>query len=137
MEQWLNSGGDADERCATSGRTLLHVIASDRLRSDDVERGRCDIARLLLARGAEVNAIRIKMAPNTPLLRSLYHRKELCELLCGAGETQLQKFCHPHSPDFPLWFAVSTRYSRAALNANEILSLVVVSWLHPKRCHVE
>ena len=59
VEQWLNSGGDANERCATSGRTLLHVIASDRLRSDEVERGRCDIARLLLARGAEVDAKRI------------------------------------------------------------------------------
>ena len=108
--QWLNSGGDANERCATSGRTLLHVIASDRLRADEVERGRCDIARLLLARGAEVDAIRTQMAPNTPLLSaSLYHRKELCELLCEAGaDLNYQRFCHPHQPpDFPLWFAVS------------------------------
>ena len=49
VEQWLNAGGDANERCATMGRTLLHCIASDSLRSDEVERGRCDIARLLLA----------------------------------------------------------------------------------------
>ncbi len=111
VEQWLNAGGGANERCATSGRTLLHVIASDRLRSDEVERGRCDIARLLLARGAEVDAIRIQMAPNTPLLSaSLYHRKELCELLCEAGaDPNYKRFCQPHDqvPDFPLWFAVS------------------------------
>ena len=54
VEAWLNAGGDANERCALSGKTLLHFIASDSLRSDDEERGRCDIARLLLARGADV-----------------------------------------------------------------------------------
>ena len=110
VAQWLNAGGDANERCATTGKTLLHCIASDSLNSDEVERGRCDVARLLLARGAEVDAIRIQLAPNTPLLSaSLYHRKELCELLCGAGaDPNYQRFCHPHQPpDFPLWFAVS------------------------------
>ena len=49
VQQWLNAGGDANERCATTGKTLLHFIASDSLRSDGEERGRCDIARLLLA----------------------------------------------------------------------------------------
>ena len=119
VEQWLNAGGDANERCATTGKTLLHCIASDSLRSDEVERGRCDIARLLLARGAEVDAIRIQMpgmalAPsrNTPLLSaSLYHRKELCELLCEAGaDPNYQRFSeiYPHEPpDFPLWMALS------------------------------
>ena len=62
VEQWLNAGGDAKERCATSGNTLLHIIAADILRSDGEERGRCDIARLLLARGAEVDAVRIQTA---------------------------------------------------------------------------
>ena len=92
VAQWLNAGGDANERCATTGKTLLHCIASDSLNSDEVERGRCDVARLLLARGAEVDAIRILLAPNTPLLSaSLYHRKELCELLCEAGAPELPK----------------------------------------------
>ena len=116
VEQWLNSGGDANERCATMGRTLLHCIASDSLRSDEVERGRCDIARFLLSRGAAVDAIRLHPdfpTRNTPLLSaSLYHRKELCELLCVAGaDPNYQRFCYPHDPlvppDFPLWFAVS------------------------------
>ena len=115
VEQWLNAGGDANERCATMGRTLLHCIASDSLRSDEVERGRCDIARLLLSRGAAVDAIRLHPdfpTRNTPLLSaSLYHRKELCELLCVAGaDPNYQRFCYPHDPlvppDFPLWFAV-------------------------------
>ena len=112
VEQWLNAGGDANERCATMGRTLLHCIASDSLRSDEVERGRCDIARLLLARGAEADAKRIHpvFLRNTPLLSaSLYHRKELCELLCEAGaDPNYQRFCHQDEPpDFPLWFAIS------------------------------
>ena len=34
VEAWLNAGGDANERCALSGKTLLHFIASDSLRSD-------------------------------------------------------------------------------------------------------
>ena len=56
--RWLNAGSDANER-ETTGKTLLHCVASDSLRSDEVERGRCDIARLLLARGAEADAKRI------------------------------------------------------------------------------
>ena len=62
VEQWLNAGGDVNERCATFGESLLHIIAGDMMRSDGEERGRCDLARLLLAHGAEVDAIRIKMA---------------------------------------------------------------------------
>ena len=58
VAQWLKAGGDANER-ETTGKTLLHCIASDSLLSDEVERGRCDIARLLLARGAEADAKRI------------------------------------------------------------------------------
>ena len=58
VAQWLKAGGDANER-ETTGKTLLHCIASDSLRSDEVERGRCDIARLLLARGAEADAKRV------------------------------------------------------------------------------
>ena len=53
VEQWLDAGGDANERCATSGESLLNIIAADMLRSDGEERARCDIARLVLARGAE------------------------------------------------------------------------------------
>ena len=95
----------------------MHCIASDSLRSDGEERGRCDIARLLLARGAEVDAIRIHsiqaLPKNTPLLSaSIYHRKELCELLCEAGaDPNYQRFLQPHDPneppEFPLWFALS------------------------------
>ena len=117
VEQWLRAGGDANER-ATSGESLLHIIAADMLRSDGEERARCDIARLVLARGAAVDAIIIKMAGmtdaparNTPLLSaSLYNRNELCELLCEAGaDPNYQRFSprYPHEPpDFPLWFAV-------------------------------
>ena len=117
VEQWLRAGGDANER-ATSGESLLHIIAADMLRSDGEERARCDIARLVLARGAAVDAIIIKMAGmtdaparNTPLLSaSLYNRNDLCELLCEAGaDPNYQRFSprYPHEPpDFPLWFAV-------------------------------
>ena len=53
IEQWLNAGGDVNDRWETSGgnsgETLLHVVADRTLGSDEVERGRCDIARLLLA----------------------------------------------------------------------------------------
>ena len=117
VEQWLRAGGDANER-ATSGESLLHIIAADMLRSDGEERTRCDIARLVLARGAAVDAIIIKMAGmadaparNTPLLSaSLYNRNDLCELLCEAGaDPNYQRFSprYPHEPpDFPLWFAV-------------------------------
>ena len=51
IEQWLNAGGDANDRWETSGgnsgETLLHVVADRTLCSDEVERGRRDIARLL------------------------------------------------------------------------------------------
>ena len=109
--RWLNAGSDANER-ETTGKTLLHCVASDSLRSDEVERGRCDIARLLLARGAEADAKRIHpvFLRNTPLLSaSIYSRKELCELLCEAGaDPNYQRFCHQDEPpDFPLWFAIS------------------------------
>ena len=117
VQQWLNAGGDANERCAMMGKTLLHYLASDSLLSEGEERGRCDIARLLLARGAEVDAIRIRIAgmghtpaKNTPLLSaSIYARKELCELLCEAGaDPNYQRFPLPHDPpNFPLWYAVS------------------------------
>ena len=43
IEQWLNAGGDPNERAETSGESLLHLIADYGLRSDEVERGRCDI----------------------------------------------------------------------------------------------
>ena len=49
IEQWLDAGGDANDRCAHSGGSLLHLIAGEELcNTDEVERGRCDIARLLL-----------------------------------------------------------------------------------------
>ena len=118
VEQWLNAGGKPNERSATMGKTLLHYLASDSLLSDGEERGRCDIARLLLARGAEVDAIRIRMegmtrppAKNTPLLSaSLYNRNELCRLLLEAGaDPNYKRFSggYPDEPpDFPLWWAL-------------------------------
>ena len=116
VEQWLSAGGDANERCPTMGKTLLHYLASDSLLSDGEERGRCDIARLLLARGAEVDAIRIRMegmtrppAKNTPLLSaSLYNRNELCRLLLEAGaDPNYKRFYNDDErPDFPLWLAL-------------------------------
>ena len=72
IEQWLNAGGDANERWDGdlgeeyfSGESLLHLVANGTLCSDEVERGRCDIVRLLLARGAEVDAIAHMPAKNT------------------------------------------------------------------------
>ena len=37
VEQWLNAGGDANERCAMMGKTLLHYLASDSLLSEGEE----------------------------------------------------------------------------------------------------
>ena len=107
IEQWLNAGGDANDRWETSGansgETLLHVVADRTLCSDEVERGRRDIARLLLARGAEVDAVALFTAKNTPLIIAcIYSRTELCKLLCEAGADP--NYTRPGS-DFPLWIA--------------------------------
>ena len=72
--QWLNAGGDK-WRCEGSGESILHLVADRILCSDEVERGRCDIARLLLARGAEVDLV------STPSLP--WEKKKQTSLHCG------------------------------------------------------
>ena len=79
VRQWLDDGNDPNFRydvigngdvvLAGIGKTLLHEVASDsityRITVDDteaVERGRCDIARLLLARGAVPDPLRVVAA---------------------------------------------------------------------------
>ena len=106
VRQWLDDGNDPNLRydvigngdvvIVGSGETLLHEVASDSITYRDrdldteaVERGRCDIARLLLARGAVPDPLRVgrdSYARNTPLfLAAIYGREEMCELLCAAG----------------------------------------------------
>ena len=106
IEQWLNAGGDANERCEGSGESILHLVADRILCSDEVERGRCDIARLLLARGAEVDLVStpsLPVAKNTPLfIAAIYRRIELCKVLCEAGADPNYK---REEGDFPLWVA--------------------------------
>ena len=81
VRQWLDDGNDPNFRydvigngdvvLAGIGKTLLHEVASDsityRITVDDteaVERGRCDIARLLLARGAVPDPLRVGGDPS-------------------------------------------------------------------------
>ena len=55
IEQWLNAGGDANDRCAITGETLLHIIAGDEVfHPDGEERGRCDIHVSCLAEQAQI-----------------------------------------------------------------------------------
>jgi hypothetical protein len=94
---WLDTGGDVNEATGPSaarvliglGRTLLHVVAGGSLGAWVEERGRCDIARLLLARGAMVDAIPIQIhLPGAWMAGEWFRGKQLSSAqkyasLCG------------------------------------------------------
>ena len=75
VQQWLDDGNDANAQFNIHnwtigyGETLLHMLARGGQKSNDSarERGRCDVARLLLARGATVDAL-----PGDPELTDYY-----------------------------------------------------------------
>lgn len=122
VEQWLDGGGDVMERKGPRspgrfdpdvGATLLYIVAAaaGNYGHYGAEQGRCDIARLLLARGAVVDDIPIQMegmarpsAENTALFRAaLYNRNDMCQLLCEAGADPNHKRISLQGDAFPLW----------------------------------
>ena len=129
VRQWLDDGGNADARIKVGpyipGRDnyvfggddegLLHHIATDHPNNsdDEVKRGRCDVARLLIARGAAVDAVGNwppEFSPrDTPLfIATIFGHHDLCEVFCAAGAdpnyTRL-RFDRgvARCADFPLW----------------------------------
>ena len=108
IRRWLEDGGDANEEI-TAGpwdyprANLLHYVAGVS-NGAVAEEGRLAIVRLLLAHGANANAI-ANRPQNTPLLIAAIHqRAEMCQLLCEAGADP--NYVRAPSGDFPLWFAI-------------------------------
>ena len=135
VRQWLDDGGNADARITVGpyipgldnwifggdGEGLLHHILRFHPNNfdDEVKRGRCDVARLLIARGAAVDAVG-NWPPefstrDTPLfIAALFGHHEMCEVLCAAGAdpnyTRLgfESGGVARCPDFPLWVCLTS-----------------------------